>query len=45
LPETIDLDFRKFLDAFNSLGAPPKPAAASRAQTPKQTTERKQDHE
>jgi len=45
LPETIDLDFRKFLDAFNSAGAPPKPAAASRAQTPKQTTERKQDHE
>jgi hypothetical protein len=45
LPETIELDFRKFLDAFNSAGAPPKPAAASRTQTPKQTTERKQDHE
>lgn len=31
LPETIDLDFRKFLDAFNTAVAPLKPAAAAKA--------------
>jgi len=31
LPETIDLDFRKFLDAFNTAVAPLKAAAAKPA--------------
>ncbi len=30
LPETLDLDFRKFLDAFNSAVAPLKPAATAK---------------
>jgi hypothetical protein len=45
LPETIDLDFRRFLDAFNSAVVPLKPAAAAKAQQQKQAPERKQDHE
>ncbi|MCZ2076067.1 MAG: ATP-binding protein [Bryobacterales bacterium] len=31
LPETIDLDFRKFMDAFNTAVAPLKPVAAAKA--------------
>ena len=45
LPETIDLDFRKFLDAFNSAVSSLKPAAAAKTQQQKQVPERKQDHE
>ena len=29
MPETIDLDFRKFLDAFNAAVAPLKPKPAT----------------
>ena len=31
LPETIDLDFGKFLEAFNAAVAPLKPQAAAKA--------------
>jgi len=45
LPEDIDMDFRGFIDAFNSAVAPLKPAPAAKPQPQKQNPERRQDHE
>ncbi len=45
LPETIDLDFRMFLDAFNTAVAPLKPAQAAKTPPAKVSSQQETKHE
>jgi hypothetical protein len=45
LPETIDLDFRMFLDAFNTAVAPLKPAQAAKTTPAKVSSQQETKHE
>ena len=45
LPETIDLDFRMFLDAFNTAVAPLKPSQAAKTTPAKVSSQQETKHE